>query len=318
MKFLTKIDKSMPKVSVIIPSFNCEAYIAETINSILNQSFKDVELIIVDDGSTDRTQEIVASYGTAVRLITQANARVCSARNRGIREAKGEFICLVDHDDYWFPQKLERQLQEFELHPDAGVVYSAFIRWARDEDGHFPAPQSFDLTSYADDTAPDFSGWIYHQFLLDCWMLTSTAIFRAEVFEKCGMFDVKLPYSEDWDLWLKISREYPLIMLRRPTTLYRQHPMQGNRIVRDVDYRTVLLAKTVKEWGLCSRDGRCLQRKQFDVQLGIYHASYAFGHLQAGSREIAIMSLVKAWKCNPFNIKYIAYIGAAMLGWVPK
>ena len=92
-----------PTVSVIIPSYNCEAYIAETIGSVLDQTFRDLELIVVDDGSTDGTREIVASYGAPVRLLTQKNAGVCAARNYGIREALGQYICLMDHDDYWFP-----------------------------------------------------------------------------------------------------------------------------------------------------------------------------------------------------------------------
>lgn len=315
---LSKVITEMPKVSVIIPSYNCEDYIAETIDSILNQTFKDIELIVVDDGSTDRTQEIIASYGAPVRLITQANARVCAARNRGIREAKGEYICLMDHDDYWFPGKLARQLEEFKTHPDAGAVYSSFICWPPGPDGHFPGPEGFDPTFYPDDINPDFSGWIYHQFLLDCWMLTSTAMFRSEVFKRCGVFDNALPYSEDWELWLRISRAYPMIQLRRPTTLYRQHPQQGNRIVRDVDYRTKLLTETVRKWGLCSHDGRCISRRQFLTQLAVYHAEFAFGHLKAGNRRMAIPSFMKAWGCSPLNPKYLAYISASLLGWTPK
>ena len=87
-----------PAITVIIPSYNCELYIAETLESILNQTFKDVEIIVVDDGSTDKTRQIITSYGTYVRLVTQTNAGVCAARNRGIREAAGQYICLMDHD----------------------------------------------------------------------------------------------------------------------------------------------------------------------------------------------------------------------------
>lgn len=308
----------MSKVSVIIPSYNCEQFIAETIDSVLSQTVKDIELIVVDDGSTDRTQEIVASYGASVRLITQANAKVCAARNRGIREASGEYICLMDHDDYWFPGKLARQLEEFEAHPEAGAVYSSFICWHAGPDGYFPDPKGFDLKSFPDDIDPDFSGWVYHQFLLDCWMLTSTVMFRAEVFKRCGMFDETLPFSEDWELWLRISRVYPMIQLRRPTTLYRQHFQQGNLVVRDVDYRTALLTKTGKKWGLCSRDGRCVTRRQFNNKLAEYNASFAFGHLKAGNKKVAISSFLKGWISSPLNLKYLAYIGAVLLGWKPK
>lgn len=306
---------SNPIVSVIIPSYNCELYIAETINSILNQSFKDIELIVVDDGSTDRTCEIVASYSAPVRLIRQQNARVCAARNRGISEAVGQYICLMDHDDFWFPHKLEQQVNLLQVHTEVGVVYSSFILWNADSNGRFPAPASFDLAVFPDGIDPELSGWIYHQFLLDCWMLTSTAMFRREVFEKCGNFNVNLPYSEDWDLWLRISKEYQFIKLNQPTTLYRQHKLQGNRLVRDIDYRTLLLARSVKDWGLCSPDGRCLSSRRFRQQLAVYHAEFARGHLRAGNLKISIHTFIKAWLLDPLHVKYLAYVPAVLMGW---
>jgi len=308
----------MPKVSVIIPSFNCELYIAETISSVLNQSHKNIELIVVDDGSTDLTRKIVASFGPPVRLIAQANSGRCAARNHGIREASGEFICLLDHDDYWFPDKLALQLAEFRRHPEAGGVYSDFIPWLENADGQFPAPDSFDLTTYPDGIDANLSGWVYHLFLIDIHMLTSAAMFRAEVFRHCGVYDESLPYSEDWELWLRIVRQYPIIKLYRPGVLYRQHPQQGNRVIRDIDYRTELLSRTAKKWGRCSRDGRCLTRRQFHKQLARYHMAFALGHLQYGKRKIAIRSFIKAWLACPLNPKSLAYIPAALLGWKPK
>ena len=307
----------MPNVSVIIPSYNCEAFIAETIDSVLHQTYRDFELIVVDDGSTDRTREIVAAYGDPVRLVSQANARVSAARNRGIEETRGAFICLLDHDDYWFPTKLERQLREFEDHPEAGVVCSSFLRWHPDQDGRFHDPASFDPDAFPDGIDPDFSGWIYHQFLLDCWMLTSSAMFRAEVFQHCGVFDEALPFSEDWELWLRIAQVYPMIRLHRPTTLYRQHPAQGNRQVRDVDYRTRLLRAARARWGLCSRDGRCLTPRQFRKQIARYHADFGLHHLRFGKRSRALGSLGKAWLADPAGMKYLAYVLAAAIGWRP-
>lgn len=308
----------MPRVSVIIPSFNCELYIAETIGSVLQQTLKDIEVIVVDDGSTDRTREIVAAFGAPVRLIAQANAGRCAARNRGIREALGEFICLLDHDDYWFPAKLADQLAEFEANPQVGAVFSSMIYWYADANQNYPTPDSFDLNAYPSGVDEQFSGWIYHLFLLDCHMLTSAAMFRAEVFQRCGAYVESLPYSEDWELWLRIAREYPLRKLRRPSTLYRQHVSQGSRVIRELDYRTLLLERTAEKWGLCSRDGRCISRRQFQVQLSEYHASFALDHLQAGNRDIAMRSFLKAWRANPLKLKYLAYIPAGLLGWKPK
>ena len=294
----------MPKVSVIIPSYNCEKYIRETIDCILAQTHKNIEVIVVDDGSTDNTQDIVASYGEPVRLIKQSNARVCAARNRGIQEANGEYICLMDHDDYWFPEKIARQIEILETSPEIGGVFSAFICWKQNNQGEFPAPDSYRDVSdeITDDIDPEYSGWIHHQLLLDCWILTSTSMFRAEVFQICGNFDVALPYSEDWDLWFRIAQKYQLIKLRRPTTLYRQHAEQGNRIVRDIDYRTTLLEKTVAKWGLCSQDGRCLDSSKFKQQLAIYHFEYAMSHLQVNHLRKASASLLKAWLTYPRRV----------------
>lgn len=317
MDFST-LSPSPPQVSVIIPSYNSESYINETLDSILAQTFRDFEILVVDDGSTDRTRDIVAAYGATVRLITQQNAGVCVARNHGIKQARGQYICLVDHDDYWFPHKLSRQLEKLQQHPDVGVVCSWFQYWERNSDGHFPEPSSIDLSKYPDVVSEEYSGWIYHQFLLDCFMQTSTATFRREVFERCGAFDESLPFSEDWDLWIRISREYKFLTLARPDTLYRQHAQQGNRLVRPIDYRTRLLSNAVAKWGLQSPDGRRLQESSFNLQLSKYHVEYALHQLHAGNLSSALHAFWKAWRRNPLRWKCGVYMVAAIVGWRPR
>lgn len=307
-----------PTVSIIIPAYNCETYITETINSVLNQTFKDLELIVVDDGSNDRTREIVASYGAPVYLLTQSNSGVCAARNRGIREAAGRYICLMDHDDYWVPDKLAMQLEEMTKQPEVGLVYSSFICWSPDEKGAFPDPDSYDAAPDPAGIDEEFSGWIYHLLLLDCWVLTSAALIRAEVFDKCGVFDESLPYSEDWDLWLRISQNYPFIKLRKPLTLYRQHLQQGNLITRSIDYRTELLSNAVRKWGLCSRDGRCITKRQFRQNIARYHMAFGFKHLASGNLNLANRSFLKSWLTSPVKLKSLVYIPAGLLGWRPK
>lgn len=307
-----------PTVSVIIPTYNCEIYIAETLNSVLHQTFQDLELIVVDDGSTDRTRQIIASYGARVRLIAQTNSGVCAARNRGILEATGQYICLMDHDDYWFPEKLALQLEQMNQHPEVGLVYSTFAWWHPKAEDVFPDPDFYKDESPASAIDDEFSGWIYHLLLLDCWVLTSSALIRAEVFNKCGVFDESLPYSEDWDLWLRISREYPFIKLKKTLTLYRQHPRQGNLMARNIDYRTELLSRAVAKWGLCSSDGRYITRHQFRETISRYHMEFGIRHLVAGNLRIANRSFLKSWLISPARLKRLAYIPAGLLGWRPK
>lgn len=315
---LKQSETTVPRVSVVIPTYNCEHYIAETIESVLGQSFKNLEIIVVDDGSKDRTLEVVARYGSAIKLYTQENSRVCAARNRGLLEASGEFVCFMDHDDYWFPDKLEAQVKAMLDYPEMSVVYGGFILWKPDDDGVFPAAQTFNLLQFPDGIDEEYSGWIYHQFLIDCWMLTSTAMFRREIFNRCEPFDVKLPYSEDWDLWLRLSRNYRFLKLNRPNTLYRQHAKQGNRIVREIDYRTKLLTAAIEKWGLCSPDGRCQNAGIFYKTLSRYHTEFAIGHALAGNASVARRSLLKAWNVFRRNPKPLLMILALFLGWRPR
>jgi hypothetical protein len=224
----------------------------------------------------------------------------------------------MDHDDYWFPDKLALQVEEMRRRPETGLVYSTFLLWYPDNDGIFPRPESFTEALHQTGIDEEFSGWIYHLLLLDCWVLTSAALIRAEVFDKCGVFNESLPYSEDWDLWLRISREYPFAKLRKPLTLYRQHPNQGNRLARSIDYRTELLSRAVKKWGLCSPDGRCLEKDHFKKNLARYHMEFGLKNLTAGNVKVANRSFLKSWVTSPAELKSLAYISASLLGWRPK
>ena len=313
----------MPLVSVVIPAYNCALYLQETLQSILaQQGVATMEVIVVDDGSTDGTATIARAFGSPVRVVQQANAGVSAARNHGLRQARGDFIALVDHDDYWFPTKLANQLAAFEAHPDVDVVFSDFRRWyARGTDGGFMPPAHFAEGALAQGLDPDFSGWIYHQMLRDSWVLTSTALARATVFASSGVFDESLPFSEDWDFWLRVSQQHQFLKLREVSTLYRQHANQGSRVTRALDYRTQLLERTAARWGLASRDGRCLTPRQFRRQLAVYSASFGLGHLGQGpgaSPRIAARAFLKALAIDPSYWRSLAYLALMPLGWKPK
>ncbi len=314
----------MSSVSVVIPAYNCSPYISETVESVLNQedAANDLEIIIVNDGSTDETGSIARSFGGRVRVIDQSNAGVCSARNRGIREAQGDFIALVDHDDVWLPNKLANQLRAFESNPKVDVVFSDFFWWLPDEkDGTFKPQSHFYELAQQNGIDEDFTGWIYHQMLLDSWVLTSTALARTRVVIKSGGFDESLPFSEDWDFWLRISRESQFLKLAGKTTLYRQHPSQGSRVIRPIDYRTQLLEGAAKKWGLCSQDGRCVAPAQFRRQLAKYSTSFGLGHLKntaGANRRVAAKAFLKAWSIDHRYWRSLAYLALAAIGWTPK
>lgn len=313
----------MPLVSVIIPAYNCADYIGETIGSILGQKdVHDIEIIVVNDGSVDATGDVARSYGGCVRVIDQSNSGVSVARNRGIKEARGEFLALVDHDDYWLSNKLANQLQAFQDRPEVGAVFTDFVWWyPNEDDGRFEKPDESDGSAGAPAIDEDYSGWIYHQMLLDSWVLTSTALVRSSVVRSIGGFDETLPLSEDWDFWLRVSLDFQFLKLKEATTLYRQHPTQGSRVIREIDYRTRLLESAHKRWGLCSKDGRCLSASEFDRQLAKYSTGFGLIHLKGGkgaSKLVAMKSFLKALSIDITYWRSGAYLLLALFGWKPK
>lgn len=208
----------MPKVSIIIPSYNCAQFIAEALDSVLEQTYKDFEAIIIDDGSTDNLKDVVAPYLTRfpdkVRYIYQENQGLANARNTAIKHARGEFLALLDADDKWLPNRLEEGIKVMEANPDVGLLHSNITRFA--EDGRIlPAPVR---------RKKFLSGSIFkHIFLRQADVACPTALFRKECCDKVGVFDPNLARlgCEDRDLWLRIAREYRVLYLDQVLAMYR-------------------------------------------------------------------------------------------------
>ena len=202
----------MPLVSVIIPVYNGEKTIRETINSVLAQTFGDLEVIAIDDGSTDGTVEAISSIADdRVSVFSYPNAGQAASRNRGISRASGEFIAFLDADDLWTPQKLEAQLQALKENPDAAVAYS----WSDciDEDGNYLRPASHVTLN---------GNVLEALFLVNFIDNGSNPLIRKTALEAVGVFDETMPPTEDWDLWLRLAERYPFVCVSQPHILYRQ------------------------------------------------------------------------------------------------
>ncbi len=192
----------MPRISVIIPTYNRAAFLKEAIQSVLDQTFNDFELWIVDDGSTDQTKTIVASFDDQrVYSIYQTNQGVSAARNAGLKKSKGELISFLDSDDHWKPEKLGLQVQYHQEHPDILVSQTEEI-WIRNGVRVNPMKKH---------TKP--SGWIFDECLTMCAVSPSSVMIHHSVFENCGFFDESLPACEDYDLWLRIALKYEIALL---------------------------------------------------------------------------------------------------------
>ncbi|WP_436906601.1 glycosyltransferase [Halosimplex marinum] len=200
---------STPTVSVVLPTYDrCET-IGRAVRSVLEQTVEDLELIVVDGGSTDGTERVVGEIDDdRLRFVREPDDGPSEARNRGIDLASGAYIAFQDSDDVWEPSKLEKQLDRFEAGgADVGVVYTAFRRELRDGTEQY-VPRT--------DEVGRTSGDIHRQLLEMNLVTASTALVRRECFRELGGFDETLPSMEDWELWIRLSEEYEFAFVDEP------------------------------------------------------------------------------------------------------
>jgi glycosyltransferase involved in cell wall biosynthesis len=306
-------------VSVIIPTYNGASHVAQTIASVLAQSHPIHELIVVDDASSDGTlqqvQQATRSFCDRVRILHSPRQGVSAARNSGLAAAQGAWVCFLDQDDLWHPQHLEAQFNVLPVSPQAGVIVSPYRHWY--PRSSIESPPHDEAGPQGQGCDPEFSGWVYHQFLLDCWALTSASTICRDVLVEHGSFSPSLPFSEDWELWLRLSREVPFLKVTGPAVIYRQHPVQGSRVVRPVDHRSALLESAARLHGLTSRDGRHVSARLFRTTLARYEMEFGYQHLQDGDAALGARSLIKAWRRDPVRWRYLALAAAGFMGWRP-
>lgn len=211
-KALTAMHQPLPLVSAFITTWNGERYLREAIDSALMQDYPALEVIVVDDGSTDSTEAICRSYGDRIRYFRQAkdNKHGATAYVHALREARGKYAAVLDHDDRWLQGKITRQVKAMEAQPEAGVVFTRF--------------------RIIDDMGVDqgisemvgASGDVFHLLLESNRFCHASAMYRPEVVEAVGGMNVDIGCG-DWDLWLRITRDHPVIMLDDVLTEYRVH-----------------------------------------------------------------------------------------------
>jgi glycosyltransferase involved in cell wall biosynthesis len=273
-----------PTVSIVIPCYNAEPYIAATIRSVLAQDLPAMEIIVVDDGSSDRSLDVVREQFPAVRVVAQANQGVAAARNHGLSLARGEWVAFVDADDIWLPGKLKAQFDEMAATPGCRMSYTAWQVWpsvAPEPDAGYLAQ----LAELAGDSNrwSGATGWIYPQLLLDCVVWTSTVLAQRSLFAEIGDFDTTLRLGEDYDLWLRASRVTPIQRVAHPYALYRTHPSSITRSVPTDNYRARVIRRALANWGVRSPDGRQADKRAVRRLLAKSWSDYGVLQLQHGN-----------------------------------
>lgn len=295
-----------PLVSVIVPAYNAQRYVLDALESIARQDYEPIEIIVVDDGSTDRTTELVRSRFPGVRILHQANAGAAAARNAGLREATGDYICFLDADDGWYPGKVRAQIEHLQRHPDVGMVFHDWRVLAAAADGLDGYGTIADRAAEID---PTQSGWIYHRLLLDSLVHTSTVMMRRKVFEEIGYFDTSLKLGEDYEYWLRVSRRYPIDKLRAAYSFYRQSSgglTRSRAPLENYSYRVVRSA--VERWGLSSPDGSRISKRTANRRLADLAFDHAYIHYHRGSLELAHGGFLEAFRRDPLRVKALVYL----------
>lgn len=241
-----------PRVSVIIPTYNCKEYVCEAVDSVLNQSFKDFELIIVNDGSTDGTEQVLKKYFEGfpdkIKYIEQENKGISVARNIGIRASSGEFIAFLDADDLWLPEKLATQIVVFDTNPN--------VRFVHTNTYGFGGPEGTYLNRYwmSREQIKKHSGYIFFElYFRNIRITVSTVMIRRECLDKVGIYDeyLSLLGCEDRELFLRILWQFEAIYVDEPLAKYRDRAdSMGQNFEKMIIAQEYVYDKIAKLYGL--------------------------------------------------------------------
>jgi glycosyltransferase involved in cell wall biosynthesis len=301
-----------PRVSVIMPAFNCRAYISEALQSVFSQGIEAIEVIVVDDGSTDNTGDIAAAFDPRVRVIKGKNLGPAGARNLAVANSTGAFLAFLDADDVWLPGKLLAQMQLLENVPEAKIVYAGHIFWHADADDHFPPPETYEWVSKSG-LNPVGSGWIYPEMLLDSQIHIITAVCHRSVFDLVGGFDGTFGKGSDYDFWIRASRHFQIYKLARDGALYRMNPDGITMRLSDVCSGYEILNRAILTYGYAGPDGRAGDRARIHNRMAQICFNHGYMHFWKGSPNVAAVFFRKAIRLGRRDLKTWCYWAVSML-----
>jgi glycosyltransferase involved in cell wall biosynthesis len=284
----------IPTVSVVLATYNYAQFLPESVRSVLDQTFGDLELIVVDDGSTDDTAVVLERFGHEPRLTCMQHAQrrgPAAAFNRGLIQARGLYLALQAADDAWLPTKLARQVEILDAQPEVGLVYTDTL--IVDADGvplrrHFEKPP----------VSPAV-GWVLPQLLLSNFVPAPSVLFRADALGRVGLHDERLEVCEDWDLWLRFAERFPFAFVDEPLVRVRRHARNTHLhrlpMVRDSLRVLERFPEVVVPWESL---GRGLRARAFANA----HARAAVDLYAAGAPLSALAHLAKAARLDRRSI----------------
>ena len=286
---------SAPRVSVVIPAYNNAAYTTETVESVLAQTYRDFELIVVDDGSTDHTREAMAAYADRIQYVYKENGGACRARNLGLGRARGKLVACLDCDDLWLPDHLERSVAALEARQDQAMVFGP--SYLIDGEG-----RKIGVTNYKFDLDRAYVDLLHENFIV-----APSVVMRRACLERVGPFDERIFIPADWDLWLRLARQYPIGYIDAPTAQYR---MVSNYTLRHVeqyvDETQYVLAKHL--------DGDAIDQALHRKIKSRFNINYATLYREKGDMGEARLRLRQAIKSDPSSWAAYGHLGLSYMG----
>ena len=286
----------MISVSIVIPAYNAQEYIREAVDSALSQTYRHTEVIVVDDGSTDQTTEILQEFGQSIRLISQKNAGTAEACNAGVSAAKGEWVAFLDADDQWLPEKLERQVSRcarFAISHTDSICFGANLQ----KEIRRSALQEM------------YFGRVLEKILIANFITKSTVMVARDVYVSAGGFSRAYDAVEDWPLWMKICADYDLGYVAEPLTRYRVHPQSKSMRARATDTAHMrIIHDAFSEEGV-GREFQWLKSRAIAESSSI-NAHYA---ASSGDWVWATRCAARAIKHNPTHVQNWKLIAKSLL-----
>jgi glycosyltransferase involved in cell wall biosynthesis len=291
----------MPRVDVIIPAYNAAKFLPQAIDSVAAQTFEDWRIVLVDDGSTDNTAEIVAPYaerlGPKLKYIQQANAGLPAARNTAIRNSSAELLALLDADDIWLPERLAESVKVFENRPQVGLAYGFNSRI--DADG--AVIDTF--TRRSKHAEGKIARYIYMRLVqLPCPTIT----FRRAAVDEVGMFDETLRATEDRDLWVRIAMKYEVALVPKVIALYRTSP---NAMTTDPERMLKAQRQFIEKHYGTPGFGAWERR----VALGQIYRQRAEAFALRREMRTAVGSSLRAVALNPLDVNNLRTAGSLLM-----
>jgi glycosyltransferase involved in cell wall biosynthesis len=286
----------MPKVSVVIPTYNRAELLKSAINSVLSQTYQDFEIVIVDDASRDNTAEVIKSFNDQrIKYIRhETNKGEAGARNTGVMNSDGEYIAFLDDDDEWLPEKLEKQIRIFENNPvEVGGVYTGFLK--------------VDRTTglVIKEVIPTKRGNIFSELLKFNWIrIPSVLMVKRECFDKVGLFDTSIPFGLDYDMWIRISKEFQYEYIKEPLVNYYSH--SDSRL--STNYKLVISGKEamLKKYSDVFESNKKDHSYRY-LQLGVLYCYSG----NAGKGREAFLRAIMAY---PFEVRHYFNFCLSLLG----